>query len=99
MTLILSRSDVSGLVIMAEVIAAVEVAHADIAGGTAAQPAPATLSLPSSSAVFLAMAALADRQRLAAVKLLADIPANAAAGLAVQRSVVMLGSCPEEWCN
>ena len=67
---------------MAEVIAAVETAHADISSGTAAQPSPVALSLNSSSASFLAMAALADRQGLAAVKLLADIPDNASAASA-----------------
>ena len=91
-TLILSRSNVEGLVTMAEVIAAVETAHADISSGTAAQPSPAALSLASSSASFLAMAALADRQGLAAVKLLADIPDNAARHLPVQRSVLVLVS-------
>ena len=98
-TLILSRSDVDGLVTMTEVIGAVETAFADIARGTAAQPAPATLSLPSSPASFLAMAALADRQGLASVKLLADIPGNAARGLPVQRSVVVLVSQETGFCE
>ena len=91
-TLVLSRSDVEGLVTMAEVIAAVEAAHADISTGTAAQPAAVALSLASSSAAFLAMPALADRQGLAVVKLLADIPDNAARSLPVQRSIVVLVS-------
>lgn len=90
MTLILTRSDVTGLVTQAEVVAAVEAAHADIARATAAQPAPASLHLASSPATFLAMAALADRQALAAVKVLADVPGNAPAGLPVQRSVLVL---------
>ena len=38
-TLVLSRSEIEGLVTMAEVIEAVEDAHADMSGGTAAQPA------------------------------------------------------------
>lgn len=91
-TLVLSRSDVEGLVTMAEVIAEVETAHADISTGIAAQPAAIALSLASSSAAFLAMPALADRQGLAVVKLLADIPDNAARSLPVQRSVVVLVS-------
>jgi hypothetical protein len=45
---------------------------------TAAQLAPAAFSLPSRTASFLAMVAQAYRQGLAAVKLLADIPDNAA---------------------
>ena len=91
-TLILSRSDLDGLVTMAEVIEAVETAFADVSRGTADQPAPAALHLPSSPASFLAMVALADRQGLAGVKLLADIPGNAERGLPVQRSVMMLVS-------
>jgi alanine dehydrogenase len=75
---------------MAEVIALVETALADVSSGTAVQPAAISLSLPSSSGVFLAMPALADRQGLAIVKLLADIPRNAAQNLPVQRSVVAL---------
>ena len=91
-TLLLSRSDIQGLVTMAEVVAAVEAAHADVSAGSAAQPAAVALSLPSSSAAFLAMPALADRQGLAVVKLLADIPDNAARSLPVQRSVIVLVS-------
>ena len=90
--LVLSRSDVEGLVTMAEVIAAVETAHADVSLGTAAQPAAISMSLASGPAAFLAMPALADRQGFAIVKLLADIPTNAARSLPVQRSVVALVS-------
>lgn len=91
-TLILRRSDVDGLVAMAEVIAAVEAAHADVSRGAAVQPSPTALSLASGDAVFLAMPSLADRQNLAAVKLLADIPGNAGRNLPVQRSVLVLVS-------
>ena len=90
--LVLSRTDSEGLVTMAEVIALVETAHADLSASTAAQPAAVALSLASGSSVFLAMPALADRQGLAVVKLLADIPTNAARKLPVQRSVVALVS-------
>lgn len=92
LTLVLTRSDLDGLVTMAEVIAALEIAHADMARGCALQPAPVALSLGSDPGAFLVMPALAARQGLAAVKLLADIPANAGRGLPVQRSVVMLVS-------
>jgi alanine dehydrogenase len=91
-TLVLSRSDIEGLVTMAEVIAEVETAHADVSTGIAAQPAAIALSLASGSGAFLAMPALADRQGLAVVKLLADIPDNAARSLPVQRSIVVLVS-------
>lgn len=98
-TLILSRSQVAGLVTMAEVIEAVETAHADMARGTAAQPAPGAMSLPSGTGAFLTMTALADRQGLAAVKLLADIPDNAARQLPTQRSVLVLVSKETGFCE
>lgn len=91
-TLVLSRSDVIGLLSMSEVIAAVEAAHADVALGTAAQPSPTALSLASGSATFLTMPSLSDRQGLAAVKLLADIPDNIGRSLPMQRSVLILVS-------
>lgn len=92
MPLLLSRSDLEGLVPMRAIVEAVEQAHADISNGTALQPAPVSMSLPSGSAAFLPMAALADRQRLAVVKFLADVPDNRAAGLPTQRSVAMFVS-------
>ena len=92
MTLLLTRSDIDGLVAIEDVIDAVEAAHADISRASACQPAPVTLSLASGSATFLPMAALADRQGLATVKFLADMPDNGAAGLPRQRSVVVLVS-------
>ena len=98
-TLILSRSQVEGLVTMPEVIEAVEAAHADMSRGTAAQPSPGAMSLPSGSGSFLTMAALADRQGLAAVKLLADIPDNASRRLPTQRSVLMLVSKETGFCE
>lgn len=91
-TLVLTRSDLDGLVTMAEVIEAVEAAHADTSRGTAVQPTPTAMALASSTGAFLVMPSLADRQGLAAVKLLADLPGNAAHGLPVQRSVVILVS-------
>jgi alanine dehydrogenase len=90
MTLLLSQTDIEGLLPMRAVIEAVETAHADISRGTALQPAPSVMSF--GAAAFLPMAALAQRQQLAVVKLLADIPVNPAAGLPAQRSLVMLVS-------
>ena len=91
-TLVLSRSEAEGLVTMAEVIAVVEAAHADMSSGTAAQPAAVAMKLPSGTGAFLAMPALADRQGLAVVKLLADIPDNTARSLPMQRSIALLVS-------
>ena len=90
MTLLLTRSDIDGLVSMADVIEVVELAHADMSQGKSFQPVPTALELPSGSGLFLPMAALADRQGLAAVKFLADIPDNPERGLPIQRSVVVL---------
>ena len=87
MTLLLTRGDVRGLVPMRAVIDAVETAHRDMSNGIALQPAPGSLS-PSDSAAFIPMVALADRQQLAVVKFLADIPANRERGLPTQRSIV-----------
>lgn len=98
-TLILTRSQVEGLVTMAEVIDAVEAAHADMSRGAAAQPAPGAMSLPSGAGAFLTMTALADRQGLAAAKLLADIPDNAARGLPTQRSILVLVSKETGFCE
>jgi len=91
-TLVLSKSEIEGLVSMAEVIEAVEAAHADMSNGKAAQPAAVAMKLPSGSGAFLAMPALADRQGLAVVKLLADIPDNPGRHLPMQRSVALLVS-------
>ncbi|WP_248763346.1 ornithine cyclodeaminase family protein [Pseudarthrobacter sp. SSS035] len=90
MTLILTASALEDLASMAETIAAVECGFVDIARGTAQQPAPMSLHLPSSDARYLLMSGLADTQQLAAVKLLSDIPANREAGLPTQRSSILL---------
>lgn len=98
-TLILTRSQVDGLVTMAEVVEAVEAAHADMSRGTATQPSPGAMALPPGPGAFLTMTALAGRQGLAAAKLLADIPDNAARGLPSQRSVLMLVSQETGFCE
>lgn len=91
-TLVLSRSEIEGLVTQAEVIEAVEAAHADMSRQAAAQPGAVSMTLPNSSAAFLVMPALAGRQGLAVVKLLADVPDNSARSLPMQRSVALLVS-------
>ncbi len=89
-TLILSRSQVEGLVTMGEVVAEVETIFADLSKGTALQPGALSMSLPSGSGAFVVMPALADRQNLALLKLLADVPDNVEKGLPMQRSVITL---------
>jgi len=90
MPLLLTRADIDGLLPMSAVIEAVERAHADLSRGTAVQPTPSTLSLEAGGPCFLPMAALAERQQLAVVKVLADVPANRDRGLPSQRSIVVL---------
>ncbi|TWP35164.1 ornithine cyclodeaminase family protein [Leekyejoonella antrihumi] len=92
MTLILRRSDLVGLVDMAAAVNAVERAMGDLARGSAVQPGPALMRIGDDGAGFLPMAALSGNDCLASVKLLADVPANAAAGLPTQRSSIVLVS-------
>ena len=92
MPLLLTRSDIDGLLPMRAVIEAVEQAHADLSLGKSRQPAPSTLSLEAVGPCFLPMAALGAREQLAVVKVLADVPANRDRGLPPQRSVVVLVS-------
>ncbi|NGN66181.1 ornithine cyclodeaminase family protein [Streptomyces sp. A7024] len=91
MTLILTRSTIRALLAdaVADVEAAVARAHRDLADSRAVLPAPPAMALPGASGTFLAMAAASGPDRLAAVKLLADLPDNRAAGLPVQRSTVL----------
>ena len=90
MTLILTASVLESLADMQATIAAVERGFADIACGTAQQPAPTSLHLPGSDARYVMMSGLAETQALAAVKLLSDLPANGTAGLPTQRSSIVL---------
>ena len=92
MTLILKASELVALADMPGTIAAVERAFAGLSRGTAVQPAPDSLLLPSSDARFLPMAALSGAEELASVKLLSDIPANRESSLPTQRSTIMLVS-------
>ena len=90
MTLVLTASVLEALADMPATITAVEQAFAAIAGGSACQPAPTSLHLPSSEGRYILMAGLADAEGLAGVKLLSDIPANLDVGLPSQRSSIVL---------
>uniref|UniRef100_UPI0024569B66 ornithine cyclodeaminase family protein n=1 Tax=Nocardia neocaledoniensis TaxID=236511 RepID=UPI0024569B66 len=81
----------------AEVLAAVERAHADLALGTALVPAPPAVTL--GEAAFVPMVAAAESAGAAAVKLLADLPANRDRGLPVQRSVIVVTSAADGACE
>ncbi|MFC9894743.1 ornithine cyclodeaminase family protein [Nocardia sp. NPDC127579] len=89
MTLILTRSEVLAMLRLPEVIAAVRAAHIELARGDAVAPAPPAMRLPGAQASFLAMVAASRGTGLAAVKLLADIPANREIGLPAQRSAIL----------
>ncbi|MCK0117220.1 ornithine cyclodeaminase family protein [Isoptericola sp. S6320L] len=89
MPLVLTRSDLIGLVQPAEVVDAVERAFADLSDGTAAQ-APLAVAALDDAAHFLPMTAVSRRAGLAGSKLLADVPGNRDRGLPAQRSVLVL---------
>ncbi|MEV6061633.1 ornithine cyclodeaminase family protein [Nocardia asteroides] len=97
MTLILSHSDVAAVLDRGAVLAAVERAHAELARGEALVPAPPALSL--GGAAFVPMVAAAASAEAAAVKLLADLPANRERGLPVQRSVIVVTSAADGGCE
>ncbi|MBB2947216.1 ornithine cyclodeaminase/alanine dehydrogenase [Actinoplanes lutulentus] len=101
MTLVLTHSDVARLLRgdphHTEVRAAVERAHADLARGRAVVPAPPAMTLDG--AALIPMAAADGASGRAAVKLLADIPGNRAAGLPVQRSAILVSSATTGECQ
>ncbi|AQA20515.1 ornithine cyclodeaminase/mu-crystallin family protein [Rhodococcus sp. MTM3W5.2] len=97
MTLILSHSDVERLLDRAEVFAAIERAHADLADGAAAAPAPPAMS--SGATAFIPMVATARSAAAAGVKLLADLPVNRERGLPVQRSAILVTSAETGECE
>lgn len=93
--IVLTNSDVLQLLRMPRVIDAVRTIQRDQATGRAALPAPTAVSLPGSESVFLSMMAASARDRLATVKLLADVPSNAHRGLPVQRSAILAVSAED----
>ncbi|WP_418274917.1 ornithine cyclodeaminase family protein [Isoptericola jiangsuensis] len=94
MPLVLTRSDLTGLVTPADVVAVVEQAFADLADGTAAQ-APLSVAALDDAAHFLPMTAVSRRAGLAGSKLLADVPGNRERGLPAQRSVLVLADADD----
>lgn len=90
MALLLTASHLEAVVDMPSTIAAIESIFREIGRGTAHQPAPTAMHLPSSESNFVVMSGLADGPGLAAVKLLSDIPSNSHAGLPTQRSTILL---------
>lgn len=91
MTLILSHSDIEALIDRTAVYDAVEQAHADLATGTATNPAPAQLPLIDQGTA-LPMVASSEPLRASVVKMLSDMPHNRSRGLPSQRSTILLMS-------
>lgn len=98
MAIVLTHSDIAALIDRAAVLAAVEQAHRDLATGDARNPAPPALALPGSGTV-LPMAAVADRHRASAVKLLSDMPFARDSGGPAQRSTILLVSARTGECE
>lgn len=101
MTLILTRSDIRALLadLRDDIEATVEECHRDLALGRAVLPPPPAMPFPGSDGTFLAMASASAPAGLAAVKLLADLPANRRRGLPVQRSAVLAVSAETGACE
>lgn len=95
MTLILTHSEISGLLDRDEVRKAVEVAFAGLAIGEYENPAPRALVMPEHAAA-VPMTATGDG--LTVVKLLSDVPANRDRGLPTQRSTIMVTSAVTGEC-
>lgn len=90
MTLILSRSDIRGLLRMPDVIEAVEAAHAAHAAGEASQPTRTTVPLPGTPNAILPMAATIREPAAAGLKLLTIFPTNRDTSIPVLNAVVVL---------
>lgn len=90
MTLLLGASELESLVDRDATLEAVARAFAEIADGGAHQPAPTSMATPGDSGRYILMAAASDATGLAGVKLLADVPDNAARDLPTQRSMILV---------
>lgn len=98
MTLMLSSSELEQLVDMPATVTVVEHVFSETALGRVLVPAPPALQLPGRTARFLPMTAVAEDPPLAVVKLLADVPENAAHALPVQRSVIVVLDAHDGTC-
>lgn len=93
MVLVLSHPDITAALSMISTVAmidAVEAAYAQLSAGTASQPDRTPAHVPQSDAVLVPMTAVLGPSHTAGVKLLADVPANRAAGRPVQQSTIVL---------
>lgn len=90
MTLMLNATSLQAVLDMPSTVEAVEQVFGDTARGTAMQPTPLAMGVPTADSSFVVMPGVAAGPGLASVKLLADIPSNSGRGLPTQRSVIML---------
>ncbi|RAJ85103.1 MULTISPECIES: ornithine cyclodeaminase family protein [unclassified Streptomyces] len=88
--LILNRSEVRATLDMAQVVEAVEEAHAALSSGTAVQPPRSVAEVPGTSTMLVPMLAAVGPHGAAGVKLLADTPDNRARSLPTQQSLILL---------
>jgi len=87
-TLLLTHSEIVGLLTMPEVIDLVETAHRDLALGRSDQPVPATVTPPGFTSLFVPM--VAASAEVVCVKVLSDVPDNPGRALPAQQSVVVV---------
>ncbi|WP_313810520.1 ornithine cyclodeaminase family protein [Glutamicibacter sp.] len=90
MTLILNASTLHNVLDMPSTVEVVDQIFTNIGNGSASQPDPTAMSVPSADSTFVLMSAVGGEEGVASVKLLADIPSNNERGLPSQRSVIML---------
>ncbi|ROQ36495.1 ornithine cyclodeaminase/alanine dehydrogenase [Frondihabitans sp. PhB188] len=97
MTVVLGASEIGSLITSVDAVDAVEAIHRDLGSGAMTQLAPGALT-GADEAIFLPMTSRSDRLGLVAVKLMADIPANAERGLPTQRSTIVVSSAVTGEC-
>jgi alanine dehydrogenase len=88
--LVLTRGHVRSLIRIDEVIDAVEAAFVALARGEASQAIDQATRLPGGGGVMLPMAAAIASPAVAGVKVLSDVPENAARNLRTQHSTITL---------
>ena len=86
--IVLTASQLEALVDRSATERAVAEIFAEIARGAADQPPPTSMKTDAGTGRYVLMSALSEATGTAAVKLLADVPDNAARGLPTQRSMI-----------
>lgn len=86
--IVLTASQLEALVDRSATERAVAEIFVEIARGAADQPPPTSMKTDAGTGRYVLMSALSEATGTAAVKLLADVPDNAARGLPTQRSMI-----------